>query len=425
MGLLKTSLLSAVSVAIKVLTLLGINKVLAIYVGPSGYAALGQFQNAVQMITGFASSAINSGVTKYTAEYSNNEAKQYVLWRTAVTLAVIATLILMVAVTVLNEDLAIWLLKDAKYKNVFLWFAATLIFFTFNTLLLAILNGKGEVLRYAVANIAGSILALCFTSILAIEFGLYGALVAFVAYQSVSFFATLALCYKSTWFKARKLIGGIDKNIAQDLGKYAAMSLVSVACVPLSHIAVRNHLGENFGWVNAGYWEASWRLSAATLMLTTTILSAYFLPKLSALVDPEKIKVEINRGYTLLLPFSAGLGLIVYLMRDQVISLLFTSNFYAMRDLFAWQILGDILKTGSWIPAYLLISKAMFKTFMATEIIFSTSFYFFTIIFSKHWGFEGVAIAHAVNYLICWLVIAVIVHQRLRTLSPTPSQASQ
>lgn len=73
MTLIKTSLLNAIAVAIKMLTLLGINKILAIYVGPAGYAALGQFQNAVQMITTFASGAINSGITKYTAEYEGDE----------------------------------------------------------------------------------------------------------------------------------------------------------------------------------------------------------------------------------------------------------------------------------------------------------------------------------------------------------------
>ena len=59
MTLVRTSLLNAIAVAIKMLTLLGINKILAVYVGPAGYAALGQFQNAVQMISTFASGAIN------------------------------------------------------------------------------------------------------------------------------------------------------------------------------------------------------------------------------------------------------------------------------------------------------------------------------------------------------------------------------
>ena len=164
MTLIRTSLLNGIAVAIKMLTLLGINKILAVYVGPAGYAALGQFQNAVQMITTFASGAINTGVTKYTAEYFDDEVKQRLLWRTAGTVALFGSVATALFIAALNRPLAEWFLKDARYGGVFLWFAATLVLFTFNTLLLAILNGKKEVVRYVVANIAGSIFALIVTT---------------------------------------------------------------------------------------------------------------------------------------------------------------------------------------------------------------------------------------------------------------------
>ncbi|MEG1345923.1 MAG: hypothetical protein RSC78_04255 [Acidaminococcaceae bacterium] len=88
MSLIKTSLLNAIAVVIKMLTMLGLNKILAIYVGPAGYAAIGNFQNAVQMISTFANGAINTGVVKYTAEYHDAEEKQRQVWRTAGTIAV-------------------------------------------------------------------------------------------------------------------------------------------------------------------------------------------------------------------------------------------------------------------------------------------------------------------------------------------------
>src|SRR5690606_11387563 len=134
--------------------------------------ALGQFQNAVQMITTFASGAINTGVTKYTAEYVNDDEKQRLVWRTAGTVALIGSVITALLIAGFNKPLAEWFLKDVKYGGVFLWFAATLVLFTFNTLLLAILNGKKEIVRYVVANIAGSIFALVVTTVMAIKLGL-------------------------------------------------------------------------------------------------------------------------------------------------------------------------------------------------------------------------------------------------------------
>jgi PST family polysaccharide transporter len=106
MTLIKTGLLNSIAVTIKILTLLGINKVLAIYVGPNGYAALGQFQNAIQMITTFASGAINTGVTKYTAEYIDDEIAQRKVWGTAGTLAIAGSLLGALIIVTCNETLA-------------------------------------------------------------------------------------------------------------------------------------------------------------------------------------------------------------------------------------------------------------------------------------------------------------------------------
>jgi polysaccharide transporter, PST family len=413
MTLIKTSLLNGIAVVIKMLTLLGINKILAIYVGPAGYAALGQFQNAVQMITTFASGAINTGVTKYTAEYYEDESRQRLVWRTAGTIALIGSLLTAAIIALCNRPMAAWFLKDVNYGGVFLWFAATLVLFTFNTLLLAILNGKKEITRYVLANIAGSIFALLVTGTMAIRFGLYGALVALAVYQSITFFVTLLLCYNAPWFKISYLFGHIEKKIAVNLGKYTAMALTSAACVPISHILVRNHLGETFGWVAAGYWEAMWRLSGAYLVLVTTTLSVYYLPRLSELSNSNEIKKEIIQGYRVVLPVAALSGFAIYLFRDFIIELLFTSEFSAMRDLFAWQIFGDTLKIGSWILAYVMLGNAMFKPFIVLEIIFAAGFVALTWLFTASMGVLGVVVAHAVNYAIYWIVVTVIIRQRL------------
>ena len=180
------------------------------------------------------------------------------------------------------------------------------------------------------------------------------------------------------------------------------MALTSAACVPLSHILIRNHLGETLGWEAAGYWEAMWRLSAAYLMLVTTTLSVYYLPKLSELKDPAEIKKEILQGYKIILPVAAVCGLVIYLLRDFIIRVLFTAEFAQMEVLFGWQMVGDTLKIGSWVLAYLMLGKAMVKLFILSEIGFAALFYGLVYYFTGIVGLEGGAIAHALNYFFYW-----------------------
>jgi len=414
MNLLKTSILNGIAVLIKTATMFALNKILAVYVGPTGYAAIGQFQNFIQMVTTFAGSAINTAVIKYTAEYHDNESKQQAIWKTAGSIVLIFSLISSLFILIFQKTLSIYIFHTDTYQSVFVWFAVFLTFFTFNAFFLAILNGKKEVLRLVIANIVGSLFSLVITSILAIKYNLYGALVALSIYQSLAFWVTLFICHQTNWFKLTYLFGKIEKIIAKKFVAFALMALVSAVCVPLSQVVIRSYLTSEYGLIYAGYWEAMIRLSAAYLMLVTTTLGVYYLPRLAELSKIQEIKAEVYMGYKFIFPLAIVGGIFIYFLRDWIIALLFTKNFLPMRDLFLWQMIGDSLKIGSWILAYLMLSKAMTRLFITTEIVFSITSIIFTYICTQIFGFEGVSIAHLINYGIYWFVMGFFVFKILK-----------
>ena len=398
MTFIKTSLLNGIAVTVKLLTFLGINKLLSLYVGPIGYAFLGQYQNLITVVTTFASGAITTGVTKYTAEYYYDEKKQHILWQTSAKIALIGSIITSLFIAFFSKDLASIFLHNESFSGVFLWFAATLILFVFNSLLLAILNGKKEIGLYVSANISGSFLALIITAALVVYYSLYGALVALAVYQSVSFFVTCLLCFKTPWFKFQYLLGNIDTSIAKNLFRYAAMAIVSALCIPGSQILVRNYVGITIDWQAAGYLEAMWRLSSAYLMIVTTTLSVYFIPRLSELSEPKKIKGEIAKVFKIIIPFTMFSSSLIYLFRKLLISWLFTEDFAEMERLFAWQMIGDTIKVSSWILMYIYIAKNFYRIYIFSEIFFSITFYLLVVLLESKLKLQAVAVAHALNY---------------------------
>lgn len=415
MNLIKTSALNGIAVLIKTATMFILNKILAVYVGPSGYAAIGQFQNFIQIVTTFAGGAINTAVVKYTAEYHESKYKQRLIWKTAGSIILIFSMIIAITIILLKRQLSVYIFQTDEFHSIFVWFAVFLLFFNFNALFFAILNGKKEILRLVIANIAGSVFSLFITGLLAIKFGLYGALVALSINQSLLFFVTLFLCYKSDWFRVSYLFGKIDKAISKKFVEYALMALTSALCIPLSQILIRSYLGHEFGANYAGYWEAMIRLSGAYLMLVTTTLSVYYLPRLSELSAINDIKKEVYLGYKIIFPVALIGALMVYLLRDWIIGLLFTDDFLPMRDLFLWQMIGDSLKIGSWILAYLMLSKAMTKLFIITEITSSAMLVGLTYVFTQIFGFEGVSMAYLVNYASYWIVMSLTIFKQLRS----------
>ncbi|MFN4367981.1 MAG: O-antigen translocase [Acinetobacter sp.] len=414
MNLLRTSVLNGVAVLIKTITMFVLNKILAVYLGPTGYAAIGQFQNFIQMVTTFAGSAINTAVVKYTAEYHEDESKQRAIWKTAGSIIFLFSLIFAFLILIFQGQLSLYIFHSLKYQTVFIWFAVFLIFFNFNTLFLAILNGKKEILKLVLANIAGSLFALIITSVLAIKLHLYGALVALSIYQSIAFIVTLFLCYRANWFKFSSLLGKIDLEITKKFSSFILMALVSAICVPLSQILIRAYLTQEFSLAYAGYWEAMIRLSTVYLMLVTTTLGVYYLPRLSELNKIDEIKKEVYLGYKFLFPLTVIGGIIVFVLRDWIINLLFTPSFAPMQDLFFWQMMGDALKIGSWILAYLMLSKAMTKLYISTEIIFTLSLIALTYVCTQFFGFKGVSIAHLINYGMYWIVISLFIFKQLK-----------
>lgn len=411
MSLLRTSLLNAIAVAVRMLAMLGLNKLLAVYVGPAGYAAIGQFQNAVTMITSFASGAINTGVTKYTAQYHNDVRAQQTVWRTAGTISVSCAALASILIALFNHELAALVLKDERQGSVFLWLSATLILFVLNALLMAILNGKKEVPLYVSANIATSIVTLLATWVLARVWGLYGAMVALAINQSIVFFVTLGLCLRTNWFQLHLLFGRIDKLIARKLAGYALMAMVTAFAVPMSQLLIRDHLVNEFGWTNAGLWQAVTKISDMYLMLITTTLTVYYLPRLSEINDAQQLRKEINKVYRFILPVTIAGAAAVYLLRHWLIRTLFTPDFAPMSDLLGWQLLGDIVKIGSWVLGFVMLARAMTKSYIITELVFSFSLVALTYALTPLFGLKAAVIAFLINYLLYWLCIALILNK--------------
>lgn len=391
------------------LSLLGINKIMAIYVGPSGYAALGQFQNAVQMISSVAGGGLNTGLIKYTAEYQTDEVLQHKLWQSAAMLSFVAAVVLSILIFAFRFELALWILNDRSLSNVFGWFGGSLTLFIFNAFLQSILNGKKEIAYYVLSNIAGSVLSIFVTTLLVVKCGFEGALIALATYQSLTFFVTLVFCFQRPWFKLKNFFGRLDKSIIFNLAKFASMALASAAIVPLSQMLIRNYLGNKIGWAAAGYWDAMWRLSGAYLMFVTATLGVYYLPKLSELNGWNEIKNEVLNGYKIILPAVAAASFFVYLSKNYLIDMLFSAEFQPMSQLFFWQLIGDVLKISGWLLAYVMLSKAMTAAYILSEIIFSLGFYVLVVLLVDLYGIEGAAMAHALNYLIYTFVLAVYI----------------
>ena len=411
MTLIKTSVLTGISTVIKLVSAFVINKVIAIYIGPAGLAIVGQLQSFTSIITTFSNGAISSGIVKYTAEYQDIEEKKKI-FSSSIVISLICSLIISIFLFGFSDYLSELILKDIQYSSVFIIFGATIFLFALNMVLISILNGQKEIKKYVLVNIAGSIFSLVFTSVLIMQLNLKGALYALVLNQSVVFFVTLAFVIKSSWFKLEYFKQGLDKESLSKLSKYSLMAIVSALTVPVSHLIIREYIGENLGWDSAGYWQGIWYISTMYLMLVTTTLGVYYLPKLSEIQDNKELRKEIFSGYKIIMPIVILASLIIFLLKEYVILIAFSKDFMPMMELFAWQLIGDVIKIASWLLAYLMLAKAMTKVFIYTEVLFSALFVGLSILFVDKFGLVGITYAYALNYFLYLVTMIFIFRKR-------------
>lgn len=414
MTLIKASLLSAVSTIIKIISGFIINKVVAIYIGPSGLALIGQFQNFIGLILNISGNALSTAITKYTAQYHDDERKKYRLWSASFKIVFPISVLVSILILIFSNELSNYLFQSEKFAYILEVFAITIPIFLMNTLFMAILNGHRDIKKYIILNIISSIVSLVFVSLLVIYFALDGALLAYVLGQSIVLIVTLIYIKKESWLKIENFKYSFQSDEVKKLFGFAVITFTSVSASSIMMLVVRDYLTQNFSAESAGYWQGIWSLSQVSLSLITMSLATYLLPTLSGLKDSKQISIELQKAYKLMIPVAIGISVFAYFLREPIILILFTEKFMPMEELFAWQFVGNVIKVAAWLLGYLVVAKAMVKTVVVTEVIFAISFIVFTILLTDSYGLIGVTQAYTVNSFLHLITMIFVYHTQIK-----------
>jgi len=399
---------TSISTLIRMLTGFVSMKVVAIIIGPSGIALMGQLNSLMSIVMNLATGGINSGVTKYVAEEKDDDQKIREYISTAFKITLICSFIVSLFMIVFHHFLSTIIMKSAGYGYVFVIFGVTIVFYSINTLLTSIVNGFKKFKTFVKISIANSIVGFVFNVSLVYFLGLKGALISLVTYQSVVLFITLWMLRKEYWMNMQYFKSKLDRVITGKFAHYALMAFVSMIIAPISSLILRGYVITNISAVEAGWWEAMNRLSGMYLMVLTTSFGVYYLPRLSELKENHEIRREIFKGYKIILPLLfIGLA-IIYLLRMLIIKILFTPDFYPMHQLFIWQLAGDFFKMSSWLVAFLMVAKSMTKTFIITEIFASALWLGLAFLLLHFNGFVGITQASFINSVIYTITMLII-----------------
>lgn len=405
MNLIKTSFFTSISTAVTFISGFIVTKVVAVKIGPAGVAYVGQFHNSIAVLALFSTFAITVGVIKYISEYKDDRVKQQQVITTAISIILLGSFGVSLIVISGSVFFSKAIFHSTDFWAVYLMYGLFVAINGLNSLFSAVLNGFKEIRNLTIVNIVSSLTGILFTVFFAYTLGVKGVLIAFNFTALVVFFINIYFIRKLNWISWKPNFKIWDKKIVRLLFAFTVMGLTSGFAVPAMQFFVRSKIITDFSLLDAGCWQAITRISDYYLAFITAVLSVYYLPRLSEIKDNAEMRKEILQGYKIILPAVGILALLIWLCKVWVVHILFTTDFLPMLPLFKYQLLGDFFKIGSWLVAYIMVSKALTKTFIFTEIFFSLSFVLFSYFFMNRYGVIGATYAFCINYAIYWLTM--------------------
>jgi PST family polysaccharide transporter len=158
------------------------------------------------------------------------------------------------------------------------------------------------------------------------------------------------------------------------------------------------------------------------MLFISTLISIYFLPKLSACRSGNEAKQYIKIYQQFILPVFA-IGIVVfYIFRNQITTLFLDRSFLPLSDYLFWQLIGDFLKAFALIYGIMFYSYRLVLPYLITESISFLLFYGLSFYWISSEGITGVTKAHSVVYLVYSIILLIYFSRYFNKHFPQPDK---
>jgi antigen flippase len=138
---------------------------------------------------------------------------------------------------------------------------------------------------------------------------------------------------------------------------------------------------------DVGYFQGAWAVSVLYLGFVLGSMSLDYYPRLAEMgANSTALTQMINEQakVSFLLAGPALLGLLAF--SSQVVTLLYSSKFGATVQILRWQLLGDVLKIGSWTLSYMVLAQGRPRVYFMTELSWNVAYLAVLAALLPHFG---------------------------------------
>lgn len=412
-NLLKISFYNAASLFVKLIVGFISSKAIAYFIGPSGMVLTANLRNFLSISENIGLMGLQNSLVIEVAQNKENKEKLHHLLQTLFVFFASCSILLVAIVLIFNSFITKQLLlKDYPYLVIVAAFFIP--FQIFHIYFLQILNGLELYKKLYLTHIFGNIIYVIVSVFLMWKFEILGGLFA-VLFAPIILFWVVFFYFKPIE-KSFLSFKNFDYTIIKSLIPITIMILFTTVFSQITTLEIRKFIISSCSMNQAGYWEAMQRISSIYMIFFTSLITIYYLPKLSEILNNSNIRTSnsldykklISQFYLFLIPFVLIIFIIIFLLKNEIVILVLNSNFTQVTHLFQYQLIGDFFKIASSILALQFFIRKDTKVYLILEsislILYLFSAYYFIEIQQEVGASIGFAISNFVYFILVVLV---------------------
>lgn len=352
-------------------------------------ALLGSFKNFSTMFKSLSTLGINNSIVKLVVENKDDKKELSIIYSTFFWIFLFISVLLGGVIFVFSSPIATFLFFNIKFIIPIQFFGIVLPLGVINAFCIAIYNGFEKFRKIIIIQVISNFLVFGLTAFLIWKKNIFGGLLSVALSEVLILIVTFSYVMSDRTYFQFDLQRIIKRKYLDIILKFSSMALLSAVIVPMTLITIRKYIVTQYSIEEAGIWDAVNRLSGFYMMIFSSGLSLYYMPKLASLKTDIEFRVELKSYFSVFVPLFIAMLIVIYLFKGIILDLAFTQEFSKIKEVLIWQLLGDLFRIMTLAFGYQIVVKAMIKSYFILEIVFNLMYVLLSFYLVRIFAFEG------------------------------------